>query len=214
MQYVECTDEAMAYLCGRDDRLKAVIGRLGRIQRTRTEGLFEALIGSFVSQQISIKAADAIWNRLKAASDIDPVKLAAMEEAQLRALGLSGRKALYVKAAANAVVEGTLDLNALQAMSDGEVKQRLCALYGVGEWTAEMLMIFSLGRPDVLSERDLGIVRGIKRVYDMENITPEFISGLKKNVSPFGTVASLYLWAVAGEKQATVNDKRPNSLTY
>ncbi len=213
MQYVECSESAMAYLCSCDEKLKAVIERMGRIQRPRTESLFEALVGSFVSQQISIKAADAIWKRLEAASGIDPHRLATMEEEELRTLGLSGRKAQYVKGAAKAVVDGTLDLHALEPMSDSKVKQRLCALYGVGEWTAEMLMIFSLGRPDVLSERDLGIVRGIKRVYDLQEVTPAFVSDLKKTVSPFGTAASLYLWAVAGEKQAIANDIRSSPLS-
>ncbi len=202
MQYVECTDEAMAYLCERDEKLKAVIERYGRLERRRTEGLFEALISSFVAQQISTKAADVIWNRLEAATGIEPGKLASIKEEDLRALGLSGRKALYVKGAAKAVVDGTLDLNSLEHMSDEEVKRCLCALYGVGEWTAEMLMIFSLGRPDVLSLRDLGIIRGIKRVYSLQEVKQEFLFELKNRVSPYGTAASLYLWAVAGEKNA------------
>ncbi len=197
MPYVEYSKEAIQTLCKRDAMLKSAIERIGPIRRERTPNVFVSLVHSLVAQQISTKAAQAIWNRLYDATEINAKVLSAMDESALRELGLSGRKALYIRGAAQAVVSGALDIKALDTMSDEKVKESLCALYGVGEWTAEMMMIFSLGRPDVLSERDVGIVRGIKWVYGLDALTPAFIQSLKTRVSPYGTVASLYFWAVA-----------------
>jgi DNA-3-methyladenine glycosylase II len=199
MAYLEYPEEALKTLCARDEKLKAVIERVGPIKRERFAEPFAALIRSLVGQQISTKAAQAINARLADASGLVPSTLAGMDEQNLRDIGLSARKAQYIKGVAQAVVDGTLVLDELHTMDDAELVRTLCALRGVGVWTAQMLMIFSLGRMDVLSERDLGVVRGIRRVYGIDELTPAFIDALKARVSPYGTVASLYFWHVAAE---------------
>ncbi len=199
MIYIEYPDGALEYLSVRDERLGALIRRIGPIRRERSADVFASLVHSLVDQQISTKAARVIWERLRDATGIDPAVISGMSEDALRSLGLSRQKALYIRGAAQAVISGELDIEALYGMSDDEVIISLCALYGVGVWTAEMLMIFALGRLNVLSERDAGIVRGIKRVYGVDSVTAEFIDELKARLDPYGTVASLYFWAAASE---------------
>lgn len=200
MPTIDCPDEALDHLRERDERLRAVIDRIGPIRRERSADVFTSLIHSFVAQQISTSAAQAIWDRLFAATNADPAILSRTGEETLRSFGLSLQKAKYIRGAAQAVIDGSLSIESLEAMDDEGVKRTLCALYGVGVWTAEMLMIFSLNRPDIISDRDGGILRGIRRVYGLDEVTPEFMRELKARVSPFGTVASLYFWAVAAEK--------------
>jgi len=91
-------------------------------------------------------------------------------------------------------------LDALREMPDETVIERLCALKGIGVWTAEMLLIFSLGRPDVLSWGDLAIRRGMTRLYGLKELTREKFEMYRKRYSPYGTVASLYIWAVSHEE--------------
>jgi DNA-3-methyladenine glycosylase II len=201
MPSIDCPDEALAHLRERDERLRAVIDRIGPIRRERSADVFTSLIHSFVAQQISTSAAQAIWDRLFAATNADPAILCSTGEETLRSFGLSSQKAKYIRGAAQAVVDGSLCIESLETMDDDGVKRTLCELYGVGVWTAEMLMIFSLNRPDIISCSDGGILRGIRRVYGLDEVTPEFMRELKARVSPFGTVASLYFWAVAAEKR-------------
>ena len=117
----------------------------------------------------------------------------------LRGCGLSLRKAGYLREAARAALEGRLDGAELAAMSDREVVDRLTALPGVGVWTAEMLMIFSMQRPDVVSYGDLAIRRGVMRLYGLESLSRREFETYRSRWSPYGTVASFYLWAVAHE---------------
>lgn len=111
--------------------------------------------------------------------------------------GMSMRKAGYIKAAAQAVHSGALDLAALRQMPDDEVIKHLSALPGIGVWTAEMLLIFSLGRKDVLSFGDLAIRRGICRLYGHKELSRERFERYRKRYSPYGSIASLYLWEIS-----------------
>jgi len=115
----------------------------------------------------------------------------------IRGCGIPDRKAGYIKMAADLVLSGGLDLEGLCRLSDEEVVKTLTALPGIGRWTAEMLLIFSMRRPDVVSYSDLGIRRGMKRVYGLKELTREQFMHYRNRYSPYGTVASFYLWAAS-----------------
>ena len=114
----------------------------------------------------------------------------------MRGCGLSGRKIEYLRGIADAALSGTIAFDTLAERSDSEVIAELVKLKGVGVWTAEMLLIFALGRPDVLSFKDLGIRRGIMMLNHLDSLTESEFEAYRKRYSPYGTLASLYLWRI------------------
>ncbi len=193
---------AMAYLSERDPLFGQAIARIGPLEQPRTADVFSSLLESIASQQISGKAAASIWRRFAAlVGEVAPAAVAAHTVEELRGCGLSQRKAEYILGIAAAAQCGALDLDALQALPDDEVIKRLSALRGVGVWTAEMLLIFSLGRADVLSWGDLGIRRGMQRLYGYAELTRALFEEHRKVYSPYGSTASLYLWRIAGDAE-------------
>lgn len=201
MKYFSYSTVETDYLSARDPALGAAIARIGHIDREVIPNLFTALINSIAGQQISGKALATVWARLcDRLGEITPDSVLAAGEDGLRACGLSGRKAGYMLAAVRAVQDGTLDIHSLVDKTDADVIQTLIALPGVGRWTAEMLLIFSLQRPDVLAFDDLGIRKGLCRLYGWDEVTREQFEDCRARFSPYGTVASLYLWALAAEK--------------
>ena len=188
------------YLSRRDSRLGRVIGAVGPIVRTMQPDLFAALCDSIIGQQISNKAAAAVSARFRGVlGRVTPRRVIDTEPSVLRSCGMSLRKAEYIRRAAEAVLDGTLDIAAMGGMSDREVVARLTALPGVGIWTAEMLMIFSLGRTDVLSYDDLIVRRSLIRLHGLSGLSRSEFSVYRERYSPFGTVASFYLWAMASD---------------
>lgn len=191
---------AIEHLCRRDGKLKEYIEATGRIERRLTPDLFEALAGSIIAQQISGRAADTVSLRLQQMlGGITPAAVAAQSEERIQQCGMSHRKAHYIKSAAHAVLEGRLPLEEIPLMDDEEIIRRLDALPGIGRWTAEMLLIFSLGRQDVLSYDDLGIRRGLMKLHGMPELSRSDFSRFRELYSPYGSVASLYLWHIAGQ---------------
>lgn len=187
------------YLCAADARLAAVIKKAGKIEREINPDIFAALVSSIISQQISGKAAAAVKSRVMNASGgcLMPESLLALPFDSLKNCGLSAQKTHYVKAAAQAVAEGTIDLNGLKNLPNEDVIAELSALPGVGRWTAEMLLIFSLGRPDVISFNDFGIRKGLQLLHGMEKIGKKEFLELTAPFHPYATVASFYLWHAA-----------------
>lgn len=183
------------YLKKQDPVLGAYIDSVGMIEREVTPDLFTALIHSIISQQISTKAATTIRNRLsEKIPDITPEAVAGLSIEDIQACGMSNRKAGYIKSCAEAVIKGHINLKELELLPDEEVIKQLSSLHGVGVWTAEMLLIFSLQRPDVVSYGDLGIRKGIMQLYGLENLTKKQFESYRDRYSPYGSVASLYLW--------------------
>ena len=180
--------------------LGAAIGRIGHIDREVFPDLFEALINSIAGQQISGKALATVWKRLCAAvGAITPENLLTAGEERLRACGFSGRKVHYMLSAAQAVADGTLAIHSLVEKDDEEVIRALTALPGVGRWTAEMLLTFSLQRPDVLAYDDLGIRKGMCRLYGLDSVSKAQLAEYRARYAPHATVAALYLWHIAAE---------------
>jgi DNA-3-methyladenine glycosylase II len=200
----------IAHLKNRDPHLGAAIDRIGWISREVMPDVFTALIHSLVAQQISNAAAATIRRRLGALlGDLTPLRVAQTPLTDLQACGVSRRKAEWIQHVAEQVIGGALDLSALHALPDAEVISTLSALPGVGVWTAEMLLIFSLGRPDVVSWGDQAIRRGMRRLYGLESLSRTEFARYRERYAPYGSVASFYLWALAGLPAETAGPAYP-----
>ena len=198
MHIFEYGEKEIDYLKSKDKKLGAAIDKIGIIKRKVTPDPFEALISSVVGQQISSKAAVTVWNRLvELLGSITPESISQADISKIQVCGMSQRKAGYIKGIAEAAISGEVDFDLLHTMIDEEIIKKLSSLHGVGEWTAEMLLIFSLNRPDVVSYKDLAIRRGMMNLYGLKELPKEKFDRYKKRYSPQGSVASLYLWALS-----------------
>lgn len=198
MAIFEYNQSALEHLQKKDKKLGAAIERIGLIERQVIPDLFTALVHSIAGQQISSRAAATVWRRIQNHfGDINPANIASASLEEIQQLGMSMRKASYIKAVAEAALQGGLDLDELSALPDEKVIEKLSSLRGVGIWTAEMMLIFSLQRPDVVSWGDYGIRRGMMRLYGLSDLSRQQFDRYRKRYSPYGSVASLYLWEIA-----------------
>ncbi len=190
-----------------DATMAALIERIGKIDleerlRRRNEerpgDAYGALLRTIVGQQVSTKAARAIYNRvldLFGGKTPSPHRLLKASEEELRGAGLSGRKVEYVRDLARHVVDGELELDRLEQLGDEEVIEEIVAVRGLGRWSAEMFLLFHLERPDVLSGGDLGIRKAIQLEYGLqEEPTPQETAAFGERWSPHRSLASIYLW--------------------
>ena len=196
-------DEGLAHLRSSDDRLAGIIEERGPLDldarvRGRPADAYGALLRAIVGQQLSVKAARTIYTRL---TDLfgghtpTPQELLAVEPDTLRAVGLSRAKATYVRSLAEHVLSGELELDRLDELSDEAVMREVTAVKGLGRWTADMFLIFHLGRPDVLPVGDLGVRRAVERLYGLEGLpSVEELEALGERWRPYRSLASLYLW--------------------
>ncbi|HWR65185.1 MAG TPA: DNA-3-methyladenine glycosylase [Bellilinea sp.] len=200
MEFFRYSASEIDYLKQQDDHLAQAIERIGWIERPVISDLFTALVSSIVHQQISNKAAATVWSRvLQRVVSITPQAVMAVPVEEIQQLGMSMRKAGYITSIADAVARGELDLNELHALPDVEVIERLSAQPGIGVWTAEMLMIFCMQRPDVVSWHDLAIRRGMMNLYGLNELKRPQFDAYRQRYSPYGSVASLYLWQISKE---------------
>ncbi len=198
MEFFEYGQKEIEYLKSKDKKLGAAIDKIGMIKREINPELFTALVSSIVSQQISKKAAETVWNRLcSLLGNITPESIAQMTLSEIQGCGMTVRKAEYIKGIESAAIIGEINFSTLHTLTDEEIIKKFSALNGVGIWTAEMLLIFSLCRPDVVSYGDLAIRRGMMRVYGLTDLPKEKFNKYRKRYSPYGSVASLYLWELS-----------------
>ena len=191
-------EKEISHLKKVDPDLGKIIDEIGHIEREVTSDLFTSLINAIVAQQISAKAANTVWSRLvELLKEITPTTIDEANVEDIQKCGMSMRKATYIKDAAHKVRFGELDIAALASLTDDEVCKRLSALNGIGIWTAEMLMIFSMQRPNILSWNDLAIHRGLRMLYRHQKIDKELFEKYRRRYSPYCSVASLYLWAIS-----------------
>jgi DNA-3-methyladenine glycosylase II len=182
----------------RDRKLGRAIDEIGMIERRVISDIFTALVASVASQQVSAKAAETVWGRMENRfGTITPATIAAATSEEIQQCGMSMRKARYIKGIGDAAAAGDPDLAALFALADDEVIARLTTLDGVGVWTAEMMLIFSMQRPDVVSWGDLAIRRGMMRLYGKDTLDRAAFDRYRRRYSPYGSVASLYLWEIS-----------------
>jgi DNA-3-methyladenine glycosylase II len=191
-------DPALEHLRRADPVLAAVIDAVGPIELTTEPDLWWSLVDAIVSQQLSVKAAATIAGRV-AALGADgrptPAEVLATDDEALRAAGLSRAKARYVKDLAARWLDGSLHHGRIPAMTDEEVIAELTQVKGIGVWTAEMILIFTLGRPDVLPVDDLGVRVAAQRVYALaERPGRDELLRLGEPWRPWRTIASRYLW--------------------
>jgi DNA-3-methyladenine glycosylase II len=183
-------------LARRDPVLGDIIRSHPRVALARRGEPFFTLARSIVGQQISVKAAQSVWERLLAiAPSMLPEEVLPLDAAQLRSCGLSGRKAEYLHGLANRFCDGSLRVADWASMDDEAVIDELLAVRGIGRWTAEMFLIFSLLRPDVLPLDDLGLRRAIQLSYfDGRNVSESRMRKIAGPWSPWRSVATWYLW--------------------
>ena len=166
-----------------------------KIRRKRKKDYFTILVTSIVYQQLSIRAASAILERLKAGlgGEVTPEKILTTRPQKLRKWGLSKQKTGYLKDLARKVKRGEVELVKMDKLSDKEIVEELVAVKGVGPWTAEMFLMFSLGRPDVFPVGDLGIRNGMKLLLKKEMKPAEMVK-FSQRWKPHRTIASWYIW--------------------
>lgn len=185
------------YLKSRDEHIAHVIDQTGLLNYEIFPDIYTALVHCIISQQISVKAFNTVLRQLSRITDhITPAAIVEIPSDELKHAGISGRKVSYIKEAAAKIISGEFDIGILQSLPDNEFCRRLCLLRGVGTWTAEMILIFSMQRRDILCFDDMGIRRGICRLFGLESIDRNAFEYYKKLYSPYGTVASFYLWSV------------------
>lgn len=200
------------YLKKKDRRLGEVIGAVGHIERQVDGDLFSAVVHHIIGQQISTKAQATIWQRMQdACGGVTPETVGRAETGELQSFGMTFRKAEYIKDFAQKVLGGDFDLTAVERMPDGEAVAALSGLKGIGVWTAEMILLFCLQRPDILSYGDLAIHRGMRMVYHHRKIDKTLFEKYRRRLSPYGSVASLYFWAVAGGELPGMRDYAPKT---
>jgi len=191
--------KAIAHLMAADPVLAGIIGRVGPGRIRYTEPDFETLVRCIVLQQLSGRAARTIFARLKGAAAPDgrmrPEELLRLSAERLRGLGLSARKAGYVRDLAEKVQGGVVEPHRLARLTDAEVIARLTLVKGIGEWTAQMFLLFALRRPDVLATGDLGIRAAVQRAYRMRRLPPPArVAKVAARWHPHCSLACWYLW--------------------
>ncbi len=197
--YFRYGDVETEYLKHKDSKLGAVIDTVGHINRHVDHDIFSSVVHQIIGQQISMKAQASIWNRMRESlGEVSAETILDCGREDLKSLGISYRKADYIRDFAKRVEDGSFDLNALWEKPDKAVISELSALRGVGVWTAQMVLLFSMERPDVFCYEDLGIRRGLCMLYHHRSINRELFEKYRKRYTPYGSVASIYLWEVAG----------------
>lgn len=189
--------EAVAHLRALDEKWAERIEKVGPCRLELRPDRFGTLVRAIVGQQISTKAARSIDQRLRdlAGDPHDPESILKVGFDGLRSVGLSGVKARYILNLCEAVLSGQVPLHEFHEWEDEAIVASLTSIKGVGPWTAEMFLVFCLGRPDILSPGDLGIRVGLKRHHDLEEMpTPKQCRELAEPLRPYRSIAMWYLW--------------------
>ena len=208
--YFAYGEEEINYLKSRDARLGEVIDKIGHVDRTVDTDLFSSVVHHIIGQQISTKAQQTIWQRMNdALGTVSPETISRADINALHALGMTFRKVEYIKDFSEKFMSGAFDLDAVEHMSDEDAIKALAALKGIGVWTAEMILLFCLQRPNILSYDDLAIQRGMRMVYHHRKIDKKLFEKYRRRLSPYCSVASLYFWAVSGGAIPEMKDYAP-----
>ncbi len=186
-----------------DPILNQVIEKIGILNYTPTTDFFVSIAKSIVSQQLSTKAASTIWNRFTKLFPDETVTaqdLLSLDKEAIRSTGISYPKAGYLLDLAEKTVNGSLQLNKLPDMSDEEIITHLTSVKGIGRWTAEMLLMFALHRPDILTLDDLGIQIAFEKLYKVKRGNKQKMIKVASKWRPYRTFACWYLWASLDNK--------------
>lgn len=189
------------YLKNADPILGDLIDVVGEVENKYIPDPFIALINSIVYQSISFKAATTIWNRVvDLIVPLEPSTLLSFTDEEIRVCGLSRAKVEYIKNISRAFKENEIRLD-FDNMSNDEISEELLSIKGIGKWTVQMFLTFSLVRKDVISYGDLAIRRGMEKIYSLDHdITLLEFKEIEKRYSPYSTIAALYLWEITLRK--------------
>lgn len=208
-------DAGVQFLRELDPKWAAIIAQVGPCRLQPRPDRFGTLVRAIIGQQISSKAATSIDKRLRdlCGEPHDPAPLLEVGEAGLRSVGLSGVKSRYVLNLAQAVQSGAIPLDELHTWDDAAVTTCLTKVKGVGNWTAEMFLIFALGRQDVLSVGDLGIRVGLRSFYGLESLPgPKECAELTVRWRPFRTIAMWYMWELIDNPPGSTPSPQPQKI--
>jgi DNA-3-methyladenine glycosylase II len=190
--------KGVRHLKKNDPVLARIIGRVGAVNFELDNDPYEAVVGSIIFQQLAGSAAQAILNRFKQLYGgrlPSPREYLSTDVEKLRASGLSPQKISYIKDLAERLENGTLDLKRLEKLPDEEALNELDNVRGIGRWTAEMFLIFKLGRTDVLPVDDLGLRKAAQKAYKLRKLPKrERFEQLAEKWHPYSSISTLYLW--------------------
>mgnify|MGYP004626332667 CR=1 FL=1 len=208
--YFEYGEKELSYLRQKDERLCKVIDCIGHIDRAVDPDLFSSVVHHIIGQQISTKAQATIWQRMQdTLGTVNAETILSAGVSKLQSLGMTFRKAEYILDFAKKVDTGEFDLDAIKQMNDEDAIHALSSLKGIGVWTAEMILLFCLERPDIFSYDDLAIQRGLRMIYHHRKTDRKLFLKYRRRFSPYCSVASLYLWAVSGGAIPEMKDYKP-----
>lgn len=196
----------------KDKTLFKIIEQHGPIAESKiTKDLFVDIVGSIVSQQLSTKAADTIWKRFELLFPkklVTPKVLLTIPDDTIRAAGISYSKIKYMKGLAELIVNEELDLEKLIELGDEEVIVELTKVKGIGRWTAEMILMFSLAREDVFSLGDLGLRNAVAKHYNVDRDDLLEVKKISDKWSPYRTLAARYMWRSLDNKPVTASETK------
>ena len=193
-----CNIDAIQYLCKADSNLEKIIKVVGKYSIKIRNDPFQSLVESIIYQQLAGGAANAIYNRFinyYNNKQVTPTRILNSPNVNLKKVGLSSRKIDYLKDLASHVYDGRINLEELPKMNDEEIINKLVNVKGIGRWTSEMFLIFSLGRQDVLPITDLGVRKAMEKVYSLSELPkPHTMIEIAEPWRPYRSIATWYLW--------------------
>lgn len=181
--------------------MESYIEKYGLIERKVEPDIFKCVIYQILGQQISMKAQETIWKRFQEAWKITPKNISNKKAEELQKIGISLKKAEYILDFSKKVQAKEINIETFSSLTNEEIIKELTKAKGIGKWTAEMVLIFSLGRKDILSYDDYGIKNGMIKLYHHKKITKSIFEKYKKKYHPYETIASFYLWKINQEEK-------------
>lgn len=198
MSYFKYGEKEITHLKNNDELLKVAIDKIGMIEREINPNLFESLIQQIIAQQVSKQAALTVFERLKdKAVCFSSESLNQLSVVEIQSCGMTYKKAENIKKITAMLSKGEFSLEALVNKTDEVIIEEMIKLPGIGKWSAEMFLIFSLARINVISYDDLAIRKGMMKLYGLTALSKQQFNEYKKNYEPYCSVASLYFWYLA-----------------
>jgi len=191
----------------KDKNMKVLIKKFGRPDFNQGQDYFQSLLRSIVFQQLSGKAAQTIYERLVSlipkTSNLCPNEVLKLNKDEMRKAGLSFQKINYVRNLADYFENNSLQKNNVEKMTEEEISKELIQIKGIGQWTVDMFLMFTLNRADILPYKDLGIQKGIMKIFKMKNLpSKNEMENCSRKWRPYRTIACWYLWRIADDKFA------------
>lgn len=210
MKNTSSTTDIARYLSEKDPILGKIIAKVGSLEAQKSTDYFISLVESIVSQQLSVKVADVIYARFEnlfADRKVTPEKVLEIDADVMRQVGMSYGKIKYVKSLAQHVIDSPRVFETFDLLSEEEIITELTQVKGIGKWTAEMFLIFSMGKPDIFSYGDLGIRNAIKKLYKLEDLSEHHALTIAEKWIPYRSYACRYLWRSLDQKLLIEEDK-------